>query len=52
MATHARTLALRILWLEQPMGSQRVGHDSETNAEASGASNKYIEASDVPRPVF
>ena len=32
MAIHSSILAWRIPWTEeQPMGSQRVGHDSETN---------------------
>ena len=40
MATHSSILAWRIPWTEelgrlQPMGSQRVGHDSETNTYAN-----------------
>ena len=36
MATHSSILAWKIPWIEepgglQPMGSQRVGHDSATN---------------------
>ena len=36
MATHSNILAERMLWTEEPgvlqsTGSQRVGHDSETN---------------------
>ena len=39
MATHSSILAWRIPWTEEPgrlqsMGSQRVGHDLVTNADA------------------
>ena len=38
MATHSSIPAWRILWIEEPgglqsMGSQRVGHDSETESK-------------------
>ena len=41
MATHSSTLAWRMPWTEEPgglqsMGSQRVGHDKETNTFTSG----------------
>ena len=41
MATHSSILAWKILWTEEPgglqsMGSQRIGHDGETDNGALG----------------
>ena len=44
MAPHSSTLAWKIPWMEEPgrlqsMGSQRVGHDSETSLSRIGEGN-------------
>ena len=49
MATHSSILAWRIPWTEEPgrlqlMGSQRVGHNGETNTYVKRKNSAYEEA--------
>ena len=47
MAIHSSTIALKILWTEQPgrlqsMGSQRVGHDWATSLSLKATEHTHI----------